>query len=171
MPAPCSNAQKIHPASGCRMQITTQQELPLRRLPSKWLINPHIVKMAEYLMSYNQKNVCEVPLLPARLGERRRDTWSSFFKKKKKRYRDLGINSESQLWSISTQYKEDKRKPTKMHHIQCIESFYYYLYSWHWFEIGKYFTEVQSTYALHFPYYKSKFHSKFKFYWSTNPEI
>lgn len=35
MPAPCSNAQKIHRASGLRIQITTQQELPLRRLPPK----------------------------------------------------------------------------------------------------------------------------------------
>lgn len=44
MPTPCSNAQKIHPASGHRTQITTQQELPLRRLAPKWPINPHIVK-------------------------------------------------------------------------------------------------------------------------------
>lgn len=81
-------------------------------------------------MSYNQRNVCEVPLLPARLGERMRDILSSLkMKEKKVRYRDLGINSESQLCSISTHYYEDKRKPTRIHHIQCIKSVYYYLHS------------------------------------------
>lgn len=56
-------------------------------------------------MFYNQRNVCEVPLLPARLGERSGDTLSSLkIKEKKEGYRDLDINSESQLCSISTHY-------------------------------------------------------------------
>ena len=82
MPTPRSNAQKIHPASGLRIQITTQQELPLRRLPQKWPINPHIVKMGFY---GNQRNVCEVPSLPARLGGRRGDTLSLLKIEEKKR--------------------------------------------------------------------------------------
>lgn len=113
-------------------------------------------------MFYNQRNVCEVP---AKLEGRSRDTLPSLNIKEK--------NKGIEIWALILNHSSAVLVHTTRKIKESLRGYFIFNTSKVFIIIytvdidliiGKLFTEILPTLVLHFPYYKYKFHYKFKFY-------